>query len=109
VTDAASIFMSAPELPGFTADQTYVITTVIQQSVAKGIQEGLESYRRDNCLGHQVKTDRLMATVYGNGTTGLDEQIRTLLAFEARVNRLTWLVVVQCITFLGAVAYALIL
>jgi len=83
------------QIPGFTPEQTWALKQVIKEAVREAND-------------HDERVAKLEVCVFGNGEVGLDERIRQLECFEARVARLTWLVVAQIVVLLGSGVVALV-
>jgi len=99
--------MADTTIPGFTADQSWALEQVLERAVSKGVSSGIEAYQKRHCVEHQDKTRALERSVFGaaeDGVVGLDERMNRLEAFEARVSRLTWLVIAQLIVLIGIAA-----
>ena len=97
-------------VPGFTNDQSWVLETMIERAVSRGIAAGLRAYQEGNCADHLERTEALEATVFGRaekGVVGLKERVG---AIERDAKRgdwrvyVMWAVVLALLSWLGLAA-----
>jgi hypothetical protein len=94
--------VSGTTIPGFTPEQSWVIRQVAREAAREAVNE----FSKRECTLSCPRMDNVEATVFGSSErslVGLDDRVRQLERFEARVARLTWLVVGQIVVLLGVI------
>lgn len=88
------------ELFGLTPEARYYIDAAAE----KAAEAAVAKFVGNPCPFECRDVGSLKRTVYGaaeDGVVGMDERMNRLEAFEARVTRLTWLVVAQLVVLIG--------
>ena len=97
--------MSERDLFDLTDEQRFYIDTAAGQAAKAAVAE----YARQECNRSCPRMDNVETVVFGSSErkiVGVDDRVRQLERFEARVARLTWLVVGQIVVLLGGVVTA---
>lgn len=88
--------MSDDQIPGFTAEQSWVIRTVARESARQAIVE----LSGQPCPFSCADMDDLKSTTYGNGTAGLKTRVTVL---ETETADLIWYKRATIVAALGVV------
>ena len=92
-------------IPGFDAGQSFALRTIAREAARAAVEE----YSRKECTLVCPRMDSVETVLFGRSEqniVGLDDRVRQLERFEARVAKLTWVVVAQTIVLLGGIASA---